>query len=164
MADDGGRLGRQQPSLSFVHRARYAVEARRHVNERRPAEAVVALPARRLGEREVDLHLRPPEAKAARSRFDCGRQRHVSQQSAVQLRRQDVADDRPRGELVSVHGSNTARATVLDENSIHLAIRFEHAAVIVDQLHQRVDEPRAAAPRDRHPAQLDGDRDHLRHS
>ena len=163
LADNDGRLGGQQPALGFVHRTRHTVEARREVKERRPAEAVVAVPARRFGERVVDLHLRPPEAKAACGQSDRGGKRHIPQQSAVQLRRQDVADDRPCGELVSVHGSNTARAAVLDENSIHLAIRLQHAAVIADQLRQRVDEPRTAAARNRHAAQLDRDGDHLRH-
>ena len=52
--------------LGLVHGARDAVEPGRDVDDRRPAESLVTLPARRLGEREMDLHLGAAVAEAAR--------------------------------------------------------------------------------------------------
>ena len=67
---DDRRLGRQQAALGLVDGARDAVEAGRHVHDGRLREPLVAVPARRLGEREVDLHLGPAVAEAAARRGD----------------------------------------------------------------------------------------------
>ena len=53
-----------RPALGLVDGARDAVEAGRDVDDRRAAEPLVALPARRLREREVDLHLGAAVAEA----------------------------------------------------------------------------------------------------
>ena len=66
LPDDDRRLRRQQAALGLVHRPRDAVQAGRQMDDRRRAEPLVAVPLRRLAEREVDLHLRPPVAEALR--------------------------------------------------------------------------------------------------
>src|SRR5439155_6806285 len=58
LADDDRPLVRQQPALCLVHGPRDPVEAGRDVDDRRPREALVTVPARRLRARVVDLHLR----------------------------------------------------------------------------------------------------------
>ena len=95
LADDDRRLGRQQPALGLVDRARDAVEARRDVDDRGAREALVAVPARRLGEREVDLHLRAAEAEAPAG-FRDRRPRRL-EQPPVELRRRHVAITARRG-------------------------------------------------------------------
>src|SRR5205085_4714712 len=124
--------------------ARDAVEARRQVDDRGLSEPLVAVPARRLGEGEVDLHLRAAVAEG-----------HLRspEEALVELRRRDVRDDRARGaDLVSVFEPDSGGGAVPDEHPLDIAPGLTEAAVIADQRDERVDEPRPAAARDRHPA------------
>ena len=156
------RLGRQQAALGLVDRARDAVEAGRHVHDRRPREPLVALPARRLREREVDLHLGAAVAEAAARGGDGVRR--VAEQAAVELRRRDVRDHGARrADRLAVGGADADGGAVAHDDRLDLGARPARAAVVLDQPHERVGEARAAAARDRHAALLDGDRDHLRH-
>ena len=164
LAADDRRLGRQQPPLRLVHRARDAVEPRRDVNDRRPAEALVAVPPRGLGEREVDLHLRSPVPEPP-----CGLghgRRHLGlvEQALVELRRRHVGDHGPlcRHDLAAGE-PDAGRPAGPDEHALGVLARFADAAAVADQAHERVGEHGAAAARHRHPALLDRDRDHLRH-
>ena len=75
LADDDRALVRQQPALCLVHGPRDSVEAGRDVDDRRPREPLVTVPARRLRERVVDRHLRAPVAEAPRTFRD--RRGHV---------------------------------------------------------------------------------------
>ena len=58
---------------------------------------------------------------------------------------------------------DSARGAPRHEDTLDVAARLAGAAVIVDQPDERVDEPRAAAARNRHPTRLDRERDHPRH-
>ena len=76
LADDHRGFGGQQTSLGLVDRPRHTVEPGREVNDRGAAEAVVAVPARRLRECEVNLHLGAAETEALSGSTDLGR--HVA--------------------------------------------------------------------------------------
>ena len=120
LADDDGRLGRQQPALGLVDGARDAVEPGREVDDRRLAEPLVALPARRLGEREVDLHL-------ASGRSGTGARggepaRRTVEEPAVELGRRDVAiTARSRRDRLAVRRAARRRAPVRDEHALDVA-------------------------------------------
>ena len=58
------------------------------------------------------------------------------------------------------HADGAARA---DEHALDVAVGLADSAVVANQLHERLGELRAAAARNRHPALLHRDRDHLRH-
>ena len=162
LPDDHRRLGRQEPALGLVDRARDAVEARCEVDQRGPAEPLVPLPARRIREREVDLHLRAPVAVAARRPRNA--RRRIVEQPLVELRGRHI---RKHGALrrhdVSSGEPDADGAPAPDEHLLDVAARLADAAAVTDQLHERLHESRPAAPGDRHPALLDGDADHLRH-
>ena len=87
LADDDGRLRRQQAALGLVHRARDAVEAGREMDDRGAAEPFVSVPARRLRQREVDLHLGAAVAVAARLLGHRRGHVGVGEQPLVELRR-----------------------------------------------------------------------------
>ena len=163
LADDDRRLGREQAPLGLVHRAGDAVEPGREVHDRRLPEPLVALPARRLGEREVDLHLGAAVAEAPAALG--GRPAdHAVEQPSVQLRRRHVRDHRARrADLLAAGEPHACRAALAHEHALDVAPGLAGAAVILDQPHERVHEPRAAAARDRHAALLDREADHLRH-
>ena len=111
----------------------------------------------------MDLHLGATEAEPPRTRLDLLRQRDSLQQASVELRGENVAEHDRRAHLVAVDGSHAVCAAVLDENALDVAIRLEHAAVVANQLRERIHETRATAARHRHPTELDRGRDHLRH-
>src|SRR5207244_12599589 len=92
LADDDRALVRQQPALCLVHGPRDSVEAGRDVDDRRPREALVTIPARRFGKRVVDLHLRAAVAEAARAFGDRRGHVDVGQQALVELRRRPARD------------------------------------------------------------------------
>src|SRR4051812_40273843 len=77
LATDDRRLGREEPSLCLVDGPRDAVETRGDVDNRAAGKALrlAPLPARRLVERQVDLHLRTPVAEPRRRLGDA--RRHV---------------------------------------------------------------------------------------
>ena len=160
---DDRRLGRQQAALGLVDRARDAVEAGRDVHDRRPREPLVALPARRLGEREVDLHLGAAVAEPPPGRGD-GVVR-VAEQRAVELGRGDVRDHGPRRlDGLAVGGADAGRPrrprTSTESTSRPCGTRRRCPRSACTSASAR----RAPPPlRHRHPALLDGDRDHLRH-
>ena len=111
------------------------------------------------GEREVDLHLGAAVAEAAFASSSW-----PSSRPAVELGRRDVRDHRARGrDLLAAGEPHAGRLAVADEHALDVAPGLAGAAVILDQPHERIDEPRAAAARDRHAALLHRDRDHLGH-
>ena len=124
----------------------------RQVHDRGAAEPLVALPARRLRQREVDLHLRAAVAEPLRRDSD-----RVVEQPPVELRRRHVADHRPRGaDRLAAYGAH-ADGAVRSTAPPRPRRRLEAAAVLADQRRERVGEPCAAAARDRHAALLHRD-------
>ena len=161
---DDRRLGRQQPALGLVHGARDAVETRRHVDDRGSRESLVSVPARRLGERVVDLHLGPAVAEAARTVAHRAGHVHIGEQTLVELGRRHARDDRLlRLDRLAVGEPHADRAARAHKHALDVAVGLADSAVVADQLHERVGELRAAAARHGHPALLHRDRDHLRH-
>ena len=133
------------------------------MDDRRSPEALVAVPAGRLRKCEVDLHLGAPVAESLAALGNvCGQV--AVEQPPVELGRRHVGDhgSRRRNDL-AVSEPDTARLAPADDDLIDIPARLADAAVLADQRHERVDELRAAAAGDRHPAFLDRDRDHLRH-
>ncbi len=161
LADDDGRLGRKQPALGLVDGARNTVETGRHMHDRRLPEPGVADPGRRLGEREVDLHLRPSVAEPGCVRREV--ERDAAEQTAVELRRRDVADDDRRTEHVAARELYSGSAPVARDHVRHVGSGLACAALLADQRDQSVGEARAAAAWHRHPALLHGDGDHRGH-
>src|SRR6185312_8461910 len=110
---------------------RDAVEAWRQVDDRGLSEPLVALPVRRLREREVDLHLRAAVAEAL---AELG---VAADQPAVELRRRDVGDHRAlRADLLAVGGAHAGRLAVAEEHSLDVAAGLARAAVVLDQAHE----------------------------
>ena len=105
-----------------------------------------------------------PGPEAAARRRDLRRHVVVAQQPLVELRRRDVADHgRSAAHRPAVREPDADGRPVLDDHTLDVAARLARAAVVPDQRHERVDEARAAATRNRHPALLDRDGDHLCH-
>src|SRR5437899_1020769 len=104
------------------------------MNDRRLAEPVVAVPTRRLGQSEVDLHLRAAETKPF-SRFgNIGRHIGGIEQSSIQLRGRDVADDGTLGFDGLTSGElHPGRAAAGYANSLHIAPGLAHTTVVSDQ-------------------------------
>ena len=91
LADHDGRLRREQAALGLVDGARDSVETGCEVDDCGPAESLVPLPLRRLGQGVVDLHLRPAVAEAPA-------QIPVAvEQPSVELSRRHVGDHRATG-------------------------------------------------------------------
>ncbi len=98
----------------------------------------------------MDLHLRPAVPE---------RRRRAAEQAAVELRRRGVAHDRlARGDRLTAREPDAAREDALD-----VGAGLAGAALLADVRDERVGELRTAADRDRHPALLHRDGDHLRH-
>ena len=87
-------LGGQQASIGLVDRPRDAVETRCDVDDCRPPQPLVSLPARQLGERVVDLHLGAPVAEAARGLAGELGKLGPGEEPPVQLGRSDVRNHR----------------------------------------------------------------------
>ena len=117
-----------------------------------------------LGEREVDLHLGAAVPEALGALPDRLRNAGAGEEPSVERLRKHVAEDGPRGsDGLTVDGLHADGAAVPDQHALHLGIGLADAAVVADQGHEGVDEPRPAAARDRHAAFLHGDGDHLGH-
>ena len=128
----------QQAALRLVDRARDAVEARRQVHDRRLAEPLVAVPARRLGEREVDLHLGAAVPEAASALAERRRDLDLGEEPLVQLRRRHVRDHRAaRVDPLAVRQHDAGRAPRPDVDALDVAPGLARAAVVADQLHER---------------------------
>ena len=85
-------------------------------------------------------------------------------QAAVELGRRDVGDHRARSrDLLAAGEADTGRLPVAYQHALDVAAGLAGAAVVLDQPHECIDEPSAAPARDRHPAFLNGDPDHLSH-
>ena len=67
------------------------------MDDRGLAETLVTLPARRLRQGEVNLHVAAAEAETLARCGDLGRNVGRIEQAPVELRRRDVADDRTLG-------------------------------------------------------------------
>ena len=134
------------------------------MNDRGLAETLVTLPARRLRQGEVNLHVAAAEAETLGGLGDPGRNIDRIEQPPVELRRCDVADDCTlRTDGVAAYEPYSGRTTRLDENSLNVPAGLANAAVISNQAHERIDEPRAAAAGNRHAAGFDRERDHAGH-
>ena len=132
------------------------------MDDRRPVEAVIALPACGLGEREVDLHLGAAVAEAAAGA--CRLVLRIAQERSVELRRRHVGDHGARrAYLFAARRANARRGAVGGENALHLGVRPALAPLVHDQADERLRQLRAAASGDRHSSFLHGDGDHLRH-
>src|SRR3954453_10977993 len=128
------------------------------MDDRRLPEPPVALPARRLREREVDLHLRAAVAEAAT------KLRVAVDEPAVELRRRHVRDHGPRrSDLLAVGGAHAHRLPVADDHPLDVAAGFARAPAVLDRAHEPPVEPRPATAWNRHPALLHRDTDHLGH-
>ena len=85
-------------------------------------------------------------------------------QAAVELGRRDVRDHRARSrDLLAAGEADTGRLPVAYQHALDVAAGLAGAAVILDQPHECVHKPSAAPARDRHPALLHSDPDHLGH-
>ena len=163
LADDDGRLHRQEPTVGLVHRPRDAVEPRRQVDDRRACEAVVSLPPRPLRQREMDLHVGAPVPEPPAALAE-GRRRLFFEQAPVELRGCHVCDHCFGGRHgLAAREADADRLAFAHEDALDIPPRLADAAVVANQLHERVDEPRPAPSRDRHPALLDRDGDDLGH-
>src|SRR5205814_1629748 len=117
-----------------------------------PAETLVTFPAGRLGEREVDLHFRAAVAEAPTELVV------TLEQTPVELGRGHVGDDGTAGaKLLAVRNAHASRAAVLDEDALDVPSPLARPAMVLDQPHERLDQARTPAARDRHPALLDGE-------
>ena len=134
------------------------------MDDRGAPEAVVPVPARRLRECEVNLHLGAAETEALSGFADLGRDVAGPEQTSVQLGRCHVADDSTSGvENTSVRQTHAGRTAAGDDDALDVLARLARAAVILDQPDERVHEARTTAARDGHPAGLDCERDHPGH-
>ncbi len=134
------------------------------MHDRRPAEPLVAVPARGLGQGEVDLHLGAPVAEAARGLDDGLRHLCLVEQPLVQLRRRHVGDHRSLGRDDLAAGEPDAdRAARAHEHALDVLPGLADTVAVADQAHERLREHRAATARHRHPALLHSHCDHLRH-
>ena len=128
-------------------------------------EPVVAQPARRLRQRKVDLHLRTPVAEPACALDNCRRDIGFVEQPLIQLSGRDVCDhcalraDRLAGR--SAYTEVASRLCTITRSTSTQVSQVPPWSLI--QLNQHVRELAAASARDRHPALLHGDCDHLRH-
>jgi hypothetical protein len=130
------------------------------VDDRGAGEPLVALPVRRLGEREVDLHLAAsvPETPRLAGRAVAG------EQVAVQLLRGDVGEDGPRRlDRLAVGDPHGSRPPTRDDDSIDPAFLLAGSAGVADDADERIDEPDPSPARDGHSPDLDRDSDHLGH-
>ena len=128
------------------------------------ALGLAALPARRLVERQVDLHLRAPVAEPRRRLGDGCRHVRAAEERPVELRWGDIGDDGPgRGNELAVREPHPGRPAVGDENLAHVRREPHLATRVGDDPGQRVDEAHSAADRYRHAAELQRGADHLRH-
>ena len=101
------------------------------MDDRRLPETRVPLPARRLGEREVDLHLGAAVAEAL-----CQLLVAVDQ-AAVELGRRDVGDHRARSrDLLAAGEADTGRLPIAYQHALDVAAGLAGAAVILDQPHE----------------------------
>src|SRR5258705_9185983 len=134
------------------------------MNDRSPGETFVTLPARRLGQGEVNLHVAAAETETFAGFGNGGRHICRIEQAPVELRGRDVADDRTSGsDGVAAREPDSGRTTSLDENPLHVLTGFADATVISDQARERVDEPCAAPTWNRHAPGLDREGDHAGH-
>src|SRR6476661_3266670 len=164
LTDDDGRLGGEQSALGLVDGARDTVEAGRDVDDRGSREPLVAVPARWLGERVVDLHLRAAVAEAPCALGHRLGNLHVGEQPFVELGRRDARHDGALGlDRLAVGEAHAYSAARADERAFDVAVRLAGSPVVADELHERVRELRAAAAGYGHPALLHRDRDHLGH-
>ena len=155
-----------KPALRLVDRARDAVEARRDVDDRAAPEplGLRPLPARRLVEREMDLHLGAAVAESRRSLGDAGGHVGVAEQRAVKLGRRHVRDDGAGGrDDLSVCESHSGRPAVRDDDPLDVGVESHLAARVRDDPCERIDEADAAADGHRHAAELERGADHLGH-
>src|SRR3984893_4062513 len=134
------------------------------MNDRRPAEAIVAVPARPLGQGEVDLHLGAAEAEPLPRFGNIRRSVGRFQQAYIQLRRGDVADDGAFGSGGAPSLEPHSRgASSLDENSLYVGAGLADSTVILDEANERIDETRTTTARNRHTPGFDRERDHAGH-
>ena len=143
LAADDRRLGGEEAAVGLVDRARDAVEAGRDVDDRRPAEALVAPPVGRLAQGEVDLHLAAAVAEAARRVCHAAGASRRSEQPPVELRRRHARDDRARRRcIVSPPASRTpvARPSETSTRSTSAPVRSSPPA-------SRARSPRAPSTR-----------------
>src|SRR6266851_7900935 len=109
------------------------------MNDRSLAETLVALPAGRLRQGEVNLHLGAAEAKAFPRFGNVGRDIGRIKQAAVELGGSHVADDGPLVfDRVAGCEPDSRRTTALDENAHHVPAGLAIAAVILDQADERI--------------------------
>ena len=134
------------------------------MEQRRAREPLVALPARPLVHRDVDLHLAAAVTEAARRVADVLRCVALPEQPAIQLRRRHAGEHGARGgDRLAVREPDGGRATLRDEDPLDVRLGPQLAACVADDRRQTLDELDAAALRHRHPSELEGAGDHLRH-
>src|SRR6185295_1187320 len=90
LSDDHRCLRREQTPVCLVDGSRDTVEAGREMNDRGLAETLVTLPAWRLRQGKMNLHVGAPVAETPRGLGDPGRNIHRIEQPPVELRRCDV--------------------------------------------------------------------------
>src|SRR6266576_5254739 len=103
-------------------------------------EPVVAVPPRRLRQREVNLHLGAAEAKTFRRFGDVRRSVGGTKQASVELRRRHVADDGSIGPGGTAGGeSHSGGASTSDDDLFDLGAGLADATVIFDEADERID-------------------------
>ena len=112
----------------------------------------------------MNLHLPAPVAEPLRLGDRRRRDARAVQQLEIQGLRGHV---RKHGALRlhdrSVGRPHAGRAPAGNHDPLHRPAGLAHASGVADDRCQRLDQPNAASARHRHPAELDRDRDHLRH-
>src|SRR6266511_1399717 len=134
------------------------------MHDRGLAETFVTFPPRRLRQGEVNLHVAAAETETSRSLGYPGRNISGIAQALVGLRGRDAADDCTLGSGgVAADKPDSGGTTAFDENSLHVMAGLADPTVISHQADERIDEPRAAAARNRHAAGFDREGDHAGH-
>ena len=106
----------------------------------------------------MDLHLGTAVAERRSRLADVCGDVAGPEQTPVQLRRRDVADHGAAGtDHLTAGRADAGGPPTCGEDALDIRFAAAGAAVVLDQPHERVDEPRAAAARDRHAPGLDRD-------
>ena len=137
---DDRRLGGEQAALGLVDGAGDAVEPGRHVDDRRPRETLVAVPARRLGA-PCGSACRPGRTGSGGRARRVAREPASREQALVELRRRHVGDHRLGGlDRLACRRADAASPALAHDDPLDVAPGLERAARVADDAGERLDE------------------------